>query len=334
MKTQHSLAGSGLMIILLLFYSFTSLAQVATPSLNPTTPVYLPAASGWRTVPSIGTNYFDRIGTRSYQNVNIYEFTGSGYSANLNFGVGEQLGFSANYSSEETQVSKDVYYEGEINLSATETQVNLTLSHEGFAVFGLGSRNYTTKDYISDIYPDEVTTQISTIPGMSIRLGNVFYIGAGMEIVKASGRNTVDNHWINTIGGLAIMTDKNEGVQFRIEASATNSPEATATAKQGKEASEHNKTVTARGALEMQYKGLVVEAFTVDTRESVDIYDASSDTELTEIHTVSTQFGFLIAPDDGIVLGFHFRSDLTENIYTDKHDSFVISLAYNFGGPQ
>ena len=189
---------------------------------------------------------------------------------------------------------------------------------------------------ITDPLPEqkENVTQTSTIPSMSIKFGSIIYFGGGVEIVKETVSHTVNNHWINSVAGLAIMTEKTDGFQFRIEGSATNSPEATATAKQNLEQSIHNRSATIRGALDVQYKGLVFEAFTIDTREflSEEIIDMPTNTSISEIHTVNTQFGFLIAPDDGIVLGFHFRSDMTEHIYTDKHDSFLVSLAYNFGG--
>lgn len=323
---------SGISMILL--FSTAALAQVVTPSMNPTTPVYMSAAAGWRTTPSVGLNYFDRIGTRAYNDQNIYEFSSSGYSASLGFNMGERLAFSASYAAETTNVEKDVYYDGIINLEKSDSQANITLAHEGFAVFGLGMRTFVSKDHLFPIDREQSITQTGTIPSMSIKIGSVIYVGGGVEIVKETGTHTVNNHWINTIFGLGIMTEKSDGFQFRVEGSATNSPEATATAKQGLDASEHSKSTITRGAVEMQYKGLVFEAFTITKNEKLinSIFDAPTNKLLTEINSASTQFGFLIAPDDGVVLGFHFRSDKTEHIYTDRNDSFVISLAYNFGG--
>lgn len=310
----------------------SSSAQVITPPMNPTTPFYMSAASGWREVPTVGLSYFDMIGSRNLSGSNIYEYTGSGYSANVFFNMGERLAFEGYFYDDVTEVQKDVYYDGTVNFKTTVSQGTVTLSHEGFAVFGIGMRTHETTDYISDAYPKEVTTRMGTIPSMSIRLGSVIYVGGGVEIVKESSTYAVNNHWIDTTAALAIMTQKSEGLQFRLEASVTNSPEASATAKQGYEASDHNKTTTTRANLDLQYKGLVFEAFSTDTREAADLYDASSDTKVEEIHSVNTQVGFLIAPNKGIVLGFHFRSDTTEQLYKDKKDSFRVSLAYNFGG--
>lgn len=330
--TFNKIIFSGIILIALL--STTTSAQVVTPSMNPTTPVYMSAAAGWRTTPSVGLNYFDRIGTRSYNDLNIYEFSSSGYSVSLGFNMGERLAFSASYAAEATTVEKDVYYDGVVNLELSDSQANITLAHEGFAVFGLGMRTFVSKDHLFPLDREQTTTQTGTIPSMSIKLGSVIYLGGGVEIVKETGTHTVNNHWINTIFGVGIMTEKSDGFQFRIEASATNSPKATATAKQGLDASEHNKSTLTRGAVEMQYKGLVFEAFTLVKNEKLlnPIFDPPTNKLLTEINAASTQFGFLIAPENGVVLGFHFRSDKTEHIYTDRNDAFVISLAYNFGG--
>jgi len=303
---------------------------VVTPSLNPTTPVYLSAAAGWRSTPSVGLTYYDRIGSRTYDGENVYEFSSTGYSADLNFGIGERLAFSGHFLGDKTTVEKDEYYEGKINLESSESQLNLTLSHEGFAIFGLGMRSHINKEYIDDTYQNETTTEATTIPSMSIKLGS-FYFGGGVEIVKESSTYMVNNHWINTVVGLAFMSEKNEGLMFRVEVSAVNSPEANATAKQDLEASDHSQTNTTRFGLDMQYKGLVFEAFTVNKRESTEVYDETTDSSISEIQTIKTQLGFLIAPEKGIVLGFHFIADQVSHIYTDKLDSFQISLAYNFG---
>ena len=321
-------------ILLLLFFFATGVAeaQVVTPSMNPTTALYHPAAAGWRTQPSFGLNYFDRIGSRRYQDQNIYEFSGSGYTAVASFNLGERFAFSGHYYDDKTEVDKSTTYPGTINLQTTETQANITLSHEEFAVFGLGLRSHETKDFISDVSPEEKTTQTSTLPSMSIRMGSSFYFGGGVEIVKEESTYAVSNHWTNTVFGLALMSEKKDGFMYRLEASSVNSPAAEATAKNELAANIHNKATTNRLDLEAQYKGLVFEAFTIDSRESTNLSDTSSDTSVDEVHKVSTQFGFLIAPDKGIVLGFHFRSDRTDQIYNDNLDSFLISLAYNFGG--
>jgi opacity protein-like surface antigen len=318
------------LVLLITLISGTALAQVVTPPMNPTTPVSQPAATGWNTLPSAGLNYFDRIGSRSYEGENIYEFSGSGYTFITQFNMGERISFSGHYQDNKTEVDKSTYYPGEINLQTTETQANICLNHEQFAVFGLAMRTRETKDFISDSYPEEKTSQTSTSPSMSIKMGS-FYFGGGVEIVKESSSFAVNNHWTNTVFALALMSEKAEGLIYRIEISSLNSPETTATAKNNLEANVHNKATTSRVNLEAQYKGLVFEAFTTDTRESVSSSDASSDTAIDEIHTVGTQFGFLIAPQKGIVLGFHFRSDKTDHLFKDNQDSFQISLAYNFG---
>ena len=90
----------GLLFVILV--TPTALAQVITPSMNPTTPVYMSAAAGWRTTPSVGASFFDRIGSRTYDSQNIYEFATTGYGASLGFNMGERLAFSANYTSETT----------------------------------------------------------------------------------------------------------------------------------------------------------------------------------------------------------------------------------------
>lgn len=324
--------GLNIILVLLVMSGFNSTkAQVVTPSMNPTTHVSQPAAAGWVTIPSVGLNYYDRIGSRSYEGENIYEFSGSGYTLVTHFNMGERISFSAHYLGNTTDVDKSTYYPGEINLETAESQVNFSLNHEGFAVFGLGIRNRETKDFISDSYPEEKTTRSSTSPSMSIKIGSAFYFGGGVEIVKESSSYAVNNHWTNTVFGLALMSEKNEGFMYRVELSSLNSPEASATAKNELEENVHNKSTTNRVNLEAQYKGLVFEAFTTDTVETIGNADATTDTDVNEIHTVNTQFGFLIAPSRGLVLGFHFRSDKTDYIFNDTLDSFQISLAYNFG---
>lgn len=126
------------------------------------------------------------------------------------------------------------------------------------------------------------------------------------------------------------MSEPNDTFMFRIETSVVHSPEALATAKQDQEEGVHHKTTVIRGNIEAKYKGLVVEFFLKDTTEAVELENPLTGEKVDAIHEIMSQFGFLIVPNEGLVLGFHFRSDSTKQLFTDQKDSFRITLAYVF----
>ncbi len=309
-----------------------AMAQVVTPPLNTASPVLMPAPAGLRTLTTVGLSVFDRIGSRAYDGENIYEFSGSGYMANTNFRMGERFAFEAFYYDDTTTVAKDEYVDNlKVNLKTSDSRASVVLAHEDFAVFGLGIHSFVSKDFVSTAYPEELTTQSKTIPSLSIKMGTSFYFGLGIERVKETSTYAVENHWINSVFGLAYMTEENDDTMFRFELSYLNSPEAEATAKDSLAASTHNKAVVTRLNTELKLKGLLLALNIKDTKEAVSLTHPVTSAAIEEIHIVNAEMGFLIVPKEGIVLGFLFISDKTTQVFSDSQDAFLITLAYNFG---
>lgn len=306
-------------------------AQVVTPSLDPTAPVYFPAAAGWKKVAVVGAGGFERIGTRELDEQNIYEFAGSGYAAHLNFTMGERIAFEGYGYSHSITVKKDQTYTGAYNLERSETRGVLTLSHEEFAVFGIGLHMLKNTDFLTIQEPEVESNRQATIPSLSIKMGEHFYFGGGIERVSQTSSYEVDNHWTDTTFGLAFQAGSPESSMFRIEYSITNSPESTSSAKSGKVASTHPKTVTSRANAELKVKGLIFTAGMTDIKQSVDLINENTQEEVDQVHIVIGQFGVLLAPKGGLTLGFMFESEKVTEVFSDSFETFRMNLAYSFG---
>lgn len=324
-----------LLVTLLCLGSFSSArAQVVTPSLDPTEPIVLPAAAGWRQTETVGVSSFERTGSRSGPPTDqaYYEFLGTGATFFFNFRMGESLAVEGYSSNEAIAISKDVYQDGFVVTGTAESRFAITLSHEEFAVFGLGLHTDQVSGHFFDNMTldefDETTVETKTIPSLSIKFGDSFYLGGGLERVKESSDTMVDNHWSNVVTGLAFMTGSPDTTMYRFEYSLSSSPKAVSAPKQGKDESYHPNTTTSRINLELKIEGLVLIA---STKTTIKTYDDDFVGPLEKIDTiVNSKFGVLLAPMEGPILGFIFHNDSENFYFDDKFESFEIKVAYAF----
>ncbi len=322
-----------LVMILLCLRSISPIqAQIVTPSLDPSEPGVLPAVAGWRSGTTAGISTYERTGSRSYPSTgqNYYEFLGTGATAFFNFKMGDSLvveGFSGN---ESIAISKDTYWNGVVTTGTAESRFAISLSHEDFAVFGLALQTNQVDEHWTDVSADSdvSTTETKTIPSLSIKFWDYYYLGGGLERVKQSSSHMVGNHWSNSVVGLAFMAGSPDMTMFRLEYSLSNSPKAVSSPKGSKDESYHPETTITRINAELKIQGLVLFAATKTVVKSYG-NDFIEQTEK-EDTKVNTKMGVLLAPVEGPVLGFVFHNESEEFYFEDKFETFEIKVAYAF----
>ncbi|PCI27163.1 MAG: hypothetical protein COB67_09180 [SAR324 cluster bacterium] len=307
-------------------------AQVVTPSLDPTAPIVLPAAAGWKQMSTIGVSSFERTGSRDFNGSSVYEFQGTGYSGHFNFMMGEKLAVDAYAYGDSMTISKDTYLNGRVNLETNEARLSLTLSHEEFTIFGLGVQTITTKDHILELGldSDETTTLNKTIPSLSLKIGDYFYLGGGMERIKESSSFMVGNSWANLVAGVALQMGSPESSMFRFEYSQSNSPKSVSSAKGGKKESVHLAETISRINAELKVKGLVLSISIKDRKRKVNLIHPVTGDKVEVDQTINSQLGVLLVPQEGAILGFIFHTDTRKELFEDKVEGFEIKLSYAF----
>ncbi|MCP4295260.1 MAG: hypothetical protein GY786_06605 [Proteobacteria bacterium] len=322
-----------LAVILLCLGSISPIqAQVVTPSLDPTEPGVFPAVAGWRPVTTVGISTYERTGSRADLSIgeNYYEFLGTGSTVFFNFKMGDSLAAEGFSGSETITIGKDTYKNGSVTTGLAESRFAITLSHEDFAVFGLALQTDQVDEHLTDVSADSdvSTTETKTIPSLSIKFWDYYYLGGGLERVKQSSRHMVDNHWSNSVIGLSFMAGSPDMTMFRLEYSSSNSPKAVSAPKGSKDESYHPETTITRINAELKIQGLVLIAA---TKSIVKNYgsDYIGQTEKEDLK-VTTKMGVLLSPVEGPVLGFIFHNESEEYYFEDEFETFEIKVAYAF----
>lgn len=302
---------------------FNGFAQVATPSLDPSEFVSMPAASGWRETTTASISYKEGNGTRTLQDQQIYQFDTSGVAGNLAF-QSDNFFMEINLDQNTTSVKLEKYYNGQINLSKDDARLHLALIGDDFVSIGLGGRSVTTKDYIDATHDSESTTRISTIGAISVKAMDVFYFGLGFERIKEESTYASNITWNNIVSGVAIKLGDLGGTRFRFEYDLEFSSEVEVDAQGDLESSRHPKTSVSTAIAEIMFNGLL---FSAKNKEAVIDIDHS---DVSEVKKTTTQGGVLWKPEQGLSLGFYFITYKTVSFYVDDNSLFQINLGYIF----
>ncbi|MDT8446142.1 MAG: hypothetical protein RRB13_04525 [bacterium] len=190
-------------------------AQVATPPIDPAEPTLISAASSWRFGGSmaLGTDY-------GYQETQATKTDAkvTGPSALLVFSGKEVIWEFYNKSSDtayEWDSTSDQLYQ----YTRSNQQLNLSVRGEGRVSVGLGAIAR------SDDSRGIQRKQSGFAGSFGVRIGDGFFLGAGMNRVTEKVADFEDKQWNEYMGGAGFAYGSPEKNMFRLEVSGTSEPE-------------------------------------------------------------------------------------------------------------
>jgi len=327
MKTIIQILWRPLLLIYCMSAAETGFGQIITPSMDPTQPVYMPSAAGWREKPAVGFSYHEGSGHRDLLREQIYQFDDTGLEGNLAFKAGN-VSVELSVVQKKTDVKLEQYHDGHINLKKDNGRLSIALAGNDFMTIGLGVHAIASKDHISAVYNDETTQSTSTIGSISVKTLDVFYLGLGFERVKEEASYAVDLTWNNLVGGLGILLGQPGSTRFRAEYSAAYSDSVENDLNGDLVANRHPATDTTRISAEIMFSGLL---FSMQSEETVrEVNMVENGISVAELKSVDTRGGVLWVPESGLSLGFYFLTNTVESSYDDAKGSFMVKLAYIF----
>lgn len=329
MKHYPIIKFTGMILMLLLVLPSMGFAQVVTPSLDPTEPVEMPAAAGWKTGTSFGFSYQESTGNRSTDGKETVKFETDGMSGTAHFSLGN---ISVDGSSESSKTSATIQEQnpGRILLDKRRSKANVALLGNEFVSIGLGMRWQQTTEY-EDATDDSVEINESSIIGsISVKPFENLYLGGGFERVTEKSQGKVDNVWNTLQVGLAIELGEKESTLFRVELAYISSPREEANASGELKSATHEGEEGTFAAAELMMNGLLFTASATNKRIDLGETIKINDKEYEEVTYNETEFGVLWVPQDGVLLGFYFATNRTEFSFEDENSQFRINLGYIF----
>ena len=332
LKPKFSFLHLIVIVAFITFFIIPAHAQVITASLDPTQPVIMPAAAAWREAMVLGGSYLEQTGTRTLNDQQIYQFEGSGFSANAVFQISNF--FIDGYASQiKTDAQIEQYYAGGgiINLARSDNRLNIALTGNDFVTIGLGARMVDSTDYFDATFDSATNSQMRAIGSISIKAMDVFYFGVGYERVRESSDYAVDLNWNNLVGGIGVKLGQPGSTRLRAEYSFAFSPSAENEVQGDLRPSKHNETTTHRLGAELMFSGLL---FALNGKQTnIDLSDVSAPPGTVfpdEMSKSRTSGGVLWIPDEGLMLGFYFANETTTYGFKDSRSEFRINLGYLF----
>lgn len=326
---RNAMSGKKLILLLgtMVLAAAPGLSQVATPSMDPTQPVVMPSAAGWREKPSVGVSYQDGSGDRDLFSDQVYQFDKTGMDGNLAFKAGNV--FVELYAAQtKTDVTLEQFYDGRINLKKNDGRLNIALAGNDFVTIGLGIRSTESQDHITAVYDNETTKMLRTIGSVSIKSMDMFYFGLGFERVSEESSYAVDLTWSNLVGGVGLQLGQPGSTRFRLEYSMASSESVENKLKGDMAASQHPSTTVTRMSAEVMFSGLLFSLLSTESISQVDMIENGE--EIDKIKAVDSQGGVLWIPENGLSIGFYFLTNKIESSYDDTNGSFKVKLAYLF----
>lgn len=347
--------------MLLIFSYLSANAQIATPLLDRTMKVQSSAAAGWRDSSTVGLQAVSATGKMTADSEEVGDVTiGGSIPAILAAFKGEAIGLEL-YLSTDTTKKADLTFpvggglpdqEVDIEQKLPETRLSLAYVFGEALSVGLGYRVNETKNIqtvagtvgvhpvtgLPIIYTSPVTTSDYTetetglMVSASLKLGEMFYVAGGMENVgvktsAATGSDSVDNTWSNTIVGLGLLVGDAGESRFRVEYAIIQSPESVKAAETGKNAHTHYKTDFNSISLEALF-GSISLSYNMET-EKIDNTD--------EEKNVTTQMGAGWMPEEGLtVSAYMINVKQTQTDATDGSETIVepkgfrVNVGWNF----
>ncbi|MDT8446143.1 MAG: hypothetical protein RRB13_04530 [bacterium] len=315
--------------LLALFWTGAAPAQVITPSLDPSVASMGPAATGWKTEDVVALAYTDRTGKREQSGVQQYEFTGSQSDVMLALTM-EGAAFELASSNQSTGTKPEGVYDQPVPISNKTAQANLAIQGNDFFSMGLGYRTEEKERWLSQSYPHDRTKLTYAGGALSVRLGESFYVGGGASRVREASDLYVDNNWVESQIGLAMLFGQPGDTRFRFEASLTQTPKALQNAAADRAPAAHPGSDLQRGALELEFSGLLFSFQGDQLIERVVTVDAATGQTSSQTESVSSRAGVLWVPEMGMSLGFYFGNQQVKQLYTDSFSDFQVKLGYLF----
>lgn len=318
-------------------FSFTTLGQVVTPSLDPVLPDTMPMAVGWRQNNVVGGGFMMGSGQteKNFQEENKTILSASNEYL-FDFRI-RNFSIEGYYSPFETRRYQNSSFDG---FQRTSTHAMIVVNTE-----------YVSIGAVKKVWETEYTNRTKTVKsgsfgaGLSFKMFEWLFIGAGKERETEFESDKVKNYWMNTYAGWAMIFGTPESSQFRFEYVQITSPYAIKSA-QGlpdttdyREENIHYKTRENRFSVELKVQEWLFSYYTSNI--AVD-----TDYTITDIGTIEntkyrpTRYGFGLVSHSGLVLTAYkidWRKDVKYGLVggayetkTDKTTDWKINLGYTF----
>ncbi len=321
----------GLILLFTVFLILPGLlsAQMVTASFDPTQPVFLPAAAGWRIDSFVGFSYSEANGSRTIDDDEVYKFDSSGVKANIG-GKFSNISVEAYLEQQKTDVKGEYLVNGWINLDRESGRLSVAMLGNDFVTVGLGGHTDSYRDYFDSSHDSETTTETNVLGSISVKAMDVIYIGGGFGRVKEQSTHTVDNNWNYAALGLGAIFGEPGETRFRFEYSWANSPEAESKRQGEEEEAIHFDTTTTRMAAELMISGLLFSFSGKEETRKLNETFSIGDEDYNDIKIMINEAGVLWVPQNGLTLGFYFGSKETDFYFKDKLSEFKVNIAYIF----
>ncbi len=349
-------------------FALSAHAQVATPRLNSSFHSYSSAAAGWRYNSNVSLVGVSADGKNEHNGAESgtvkagMDGEGPDGDNSLPFLSASVRGeaFAVELYTNLTNggmldVEMDLFGNPTFNTFNTYTEekvqsLNLAymVTEETSIGFGYSNTNLRNKvELIGSAFVwQELTDTTTTRANLSasMRLGEIFFIAAGLESVSEAGTfesyntsagyaegDVAKNSWTNTVLGLGLMSGDPDDVQFRLEYSMVSSPESVKEAGSGEIDSKHAATSKSYAEIEAKFG-----AFLVAYQNEVEVEKELADMER---KSVTNMIGIGWHPMEGMMVSLYsweksYELDdsstggLGEAVRTPKGYRFAIG--YNF----
>lgn len=254
---------------------------------------------------------------------------GANYEAKLDLNAGLVFNSYGRYSERKTQSLKLAYVFGEsvsVGIGYTNENRRVRLDYLGPTL---------SRQLIND------QTDVKTSVATSFRIGDVLFLGAGLETVEETGTyeraetgmalekgNLADNSWTNMMLGVALMSGDPENFQFRVEYAQITSPESIKEGDTPNQKNTHRQTTENNSSIELRFGG-----FLIGYHNMVKVEDKTYGYEST---TQTTMVGLGWQPLTGMMISlyawkheFIIRDDSFGEIAT-RPKGHTVRVGYNF----
>ncbi|MBT3982528.1 MAG: hypothetical protein HOE90_14315 [Bacteriovoracaceae bacterium] len=193
-------------------------AQVATAQMDPQTTAQSAAAISWRRLTSLSFGYTKTNGDKKPGLLDQVDYEEKGPHAIGNFHLGH-MSFQLNYQS----LSQDENF-GKFDTETTNLAILSALRIGKILAVGadfkkesVGSQEAKVNSWqnLDDGSFDSTTNKLGG--SISYKMGEMFFLGARLAMVKNEHTKRVDNFWFERDLGISLLTSGKKGVRLRSE---------------------------------------------------------------------------------------------------------------------
>lgn len=320
-----------LLTVLAISFTIQGFAQVAAPSLDPSQASVLPSVTPWRLYNTGAFNY--STGSIDRDNFEA-EITVMGGILALNL---DGFGLEA--------YTDMVDFEGKSGSYVTTseggtTQFALSYKFGELLSAGLGQVSYTDNmetKLNGSVVNEEETEITGNMMGANINLGEIFFLGLGINIFKSQGTEGSSDkqevEWQETILGAAVLIGEPGQLQFKAEYSTESNPEVTEDASGSIVANYVKKTDTSKIILEVK-SDQYFASFASRTKTEAEI-DSKYGSGYEEEKTSTSTLGIGFINDEGLMVTGYSESEkkVTKETGGDEEQKSAmigVNVGYNF----